>query len=477
MNCDIFGNLASFGHMIHAGLRLKRLTLLLGDYAVFLISLILTLWIRYGAVHDADLRNHLLPFCLLGLIWVGAFYVYGLYDVLFARDHVLVFRSYVECMLVNLLIGLGFFYVIPFGIAPRTNLLLYFAIALLLGYAWRLFHGQTIAPNLFRNAVMYIGHVDEAHKLKQLLEQSGQGYELIAVVETAPYTHLETGQASWHVDLNHIEEAITSRSIQTIVLGQKPDETPELRDALYRTLFLPVSIIDRATLEEAVTGRVPLEFVSETWFLENVREMDKAWYEGVKRIFDLVLAIPFGIITLLILPFAALVIKLSSPGPIFIRQTRIGRLGQPFTLYKFRSMHALSADGSAEVSGAQFTTDAKTDPRLFRAGRLMRQLRIDELPQIWNVFKGDLSLIGPRPERPEFVTPLIERMPFYALRHLTRPGLTGWAQTRFLTPTATLEDNLKKLQYDLYYIRHRSLFLDIAILLKTVGIVLRRQGT
>lgn len=380
-------------------------------------------------------------------------------------------------MIVNLLIGFGFFYVIPFGIAPRTNLFLYFAIALLLGYAWRLFHNQTIAPRLFRHAVMYIGHAEEAHKLKQLLEQSGQGFELVAVVETSPSTSLETGNAFWHVDMDHLEETIASRSIQTIVLGQKPDDIPQLRDALYRTLFLPVSIIDRATLEEAVTGRVPLEFVSQTWFLENVREMDKAWYESAKRVFDLVLAIPFGVITLAVFPFASLIIKLSSPGPVLIRQTRIGRLGKPFTLYKFRSMHALSADGSAEVAGAQFTTDAKTDPRLFRAGRWMRQLRIDELPQIWNVFKGDLSLIGPRPERPEFVTPLIERMPFYALRHLTRPGLTGWAQTRFLTPTATLEDNLKKLQYDLYYIRHRSLFLDVAILLKTIGIVLRRQGT
>jgi lipopolysaccharide/colanic/teichoic acid biosynthesis glycosyltransferase len=102
---------------------------------------------------------------------------------------------------------------------------------------------------------------------------------------------------------------------------------------------------------------------------------------------------------------------------------------------------------------------------------------VDELPQVWNVLKGDLSFVGPRPERPEFVGPLVERMPYYALRHLTRPGLTGWAQVQFLTPTASLDDNLKKLQYDLYYIKHRSMIIDAAILLKTIGIVLRRQGT
>ena len=107
----------------------------------------------------------------------------------------------------------------------------------------------------------------------------------------------------------------------------------------------------------------------------------------------------------------------------------------------------------------------------------MRRLRIDELPQVWNVLRGDLSFVGPRPERPEFVAPLVERMPYYPLRHLTRPGLTGWAQVQYLTPIASIEDNLTKLQYDLYYIKNRSLLLDLAILLKTVGIVLRRQGT
>ncbi len=463
--------------MIHFGLRFKRLTLLVGDYAVLQIALLLTLWIRYGAIHTSDINRHLLPFSLLGLLWIGSFYVNGLYDTLFARDQFLQFRKYVEAMLINLLIGLAFFYIIPFGIAPRTNLFLYVAIALMLGYAWRLIHAQKVAPSLFRNAVLYIGHADDARRLKDLLEQSGQGYELKAVIETAPGSRIADGSVFWHVDVMQIERIIQEQAIQTIVLGHKPDDIPGLRDALYKTLFMSVSIIDRATLEEAVTGRVPLEFVSQTWFLENLREVDKAWYEGAKRVFDLFLAIPFGLITLVVFPFVALAIRLSSPGPILIRQTRIGKIGHPFTLYKFRSMHALSADGSAETAGAQFTTNAKTDPRLFPIGRLMRQLRIDELPQIWNVLRGDVSFIGPRPERPEFVTPLIERMPFYALRHLTRPGLTGWAQTRFLTPTSSLEDNLKKLQYDLYYIRHRSLFLDAAILLKTIGIVLRRQGT
>jgi lipopolysaccharide/colanic/teichoic acid biosynthesis glycosyltransferase len=168
----------------------------------------------------------------------------------------------------------------------------------------------------------------------------------------------------------------------------------------------------------------------------------------------------------------ALAIKLSSPGKIFYSQVRVGRHGANIRIWKFRTMKE-----DAEKEGPQFSTDVKTDPRITSVGRILRQLRVDELPQIWNVLKGDLSLIGPRPERPEFVEPLLDRMPYYQLRHLTKPGLTGWAQVLFLTPTSSLDDNLKKLQYDLYYIKHRSFLLDAAILLKTIGIVLKRQGT
>ena len=233
-----------------------------------------------------------------------------------------------------------------------------------------------------------------------------------------------------------------------------------------------MTLLDRTALEETITGRIPLEYVSQTWFLEHLRENEKAWYEMAKRIGDILMAIPFGIITLILYPIVALIIKISSPGPVLYSQIRLGKFGKQFRIWKFRTMHV-----NAEKNGPQFTADAKTDPRLFAAGRVLRRLRIDEFPQIWNVLRGDLSFIGPRPERPEFVEQLTERMPYYSLRHLTRPGLTGWAQVRFLTPTASLEDNLKKLQYDVYYIKHCSPLLDMAILLKTIAIVLRRQGT
>lgn len=454
-------------------IQIKQILLLVGDYAVFHVALLATLLLRYGAVKPGDFQNHILPFSILGILWVVSFYVVGLYELALTRDSLKFFRAYLEGMLANLAIALGFFYLIPvFGIAPRTNLLLYFACALLLGYAWRLTFNRAIAPALFRNRVLYVGSGADAAKLHELLRRSAQGLELVAVAETAPGTRFDTGEITWHVNLDIIDQVLRDRNVQTIVLGHRPDEIPGLRDALYKTLFTQVILVDRASLDEAVTGRVPLEYVSQTWFLEHLREHDKAWYESAKRVGDVVMAIPFALLTLVLFPFVAILIKLSSPGPVLYTQTRVGKHGKLFKIYKFRTMRT-----DAEKDGPQFTADAKTDSRLFSAGRFLRQTRIDEFPQIWNVLRGDMSFVGPRPERPEFVQQLTERMPYYALRHLTRPGLTGWAQVRFLTPTASLEDNLTKLQYDLYYIKNRSLLLDAAILLKTIGIVLKRQGT
>jgi exopolysaccharide biosynthesis polyprenyl glycosylphosphotransferase len=459
--------------MMSSRINIKKLFLLLGDYLIFHAALVLTLFIRYGSFTRSDWDAHSAPFALLGVLWVASFYVAGLYDLIVTRDQIVFFRTYLEGMIANLAIAFAFFYMIPiFGIAPRTNLILHFVIALLLGYAWRLAFNRLIAPSLFQNRVLFVGSAIDAIRVQDLLMKSALGLELVAVVETSPGARIEDASITWYTNVDMIDRIIREKGINTIVIGHRPDDIPGLRESLYKTLFTPVSLIDRATLEESVTGRVPLEYVSQTWFLEHLREGEKAWFEAVKRLIDVLLAIPFGLVTLLIYPFTAAIIKLSSSGPVLYSQIRVGKNGRSFRIWKFRTMRS-----DAEKHGPQFTADAKTDPRIFPAGRIIRQLRIDELPQIWNVLHGDLSLIGPRPERPEFVDQLVERMPYYALRHLTRPGLTGWAQVRFLTPTATVEDNLTKLQYDLYYIKHRSLLLDATILLRTIGIVLKRQGT
>ncbi|MBM3205033.1 sugar transferase [Candidatus Uhrbacteria bacterium] len=458
--------------MLNAGQNIKRALLIVGDVIIFEASLLATLLIRYQTISAQNWNQHVWPFALITFFWIAGFYIAGLYDLTLIRDRMKFFRTYIEAMLANLAIAVAFFYLIPvFTIAPRTNLFLHFALSLLLGYFWRILFGRFLAERFSRGNVLFIGPASEIRHLKELLRKSALGLTLTTVVSTEG-TSDPSLQLHWISDVSRLQDVIKQDQISTIVLGIRPDDVPEIKQALYATLFSPIILLDRAEIEEATTGRIPLSYVSETWFLHHLRESDKKWYEGVKRAIDVVLAIPFGLLTLVCFPFIAIVIKLSSRGPILYSQIRVGKNGRMIRIWKFRTMRP-----DAESSGPQFTTNAKTDPRLFTAGRIFRQLRLDELPQIWNVLRGDLSLIGPRPERPEFVTPLVHRMPYYALRHLTRPGLTGWAQVKFLTPTSSLEDNLTKLQYDLFYVKNRSLILDLAILLKTVGIVIRRQGT
>lgn len=452
-------------------LNIKRFLLVIGDLAIYHVALVCMLTIRYGGLYARDWNLHIVPFAIVAVLWVFGSFIAGLYDLHLNRDGIKFFRLYLEGMTANLAIALAFFYLIPvFNIAPRTNLFLYFAIAILLGYVWRLIYNRFITNTLFRHRLVFIGNPTDAAKIFNLLQNSGLEFDLVAVVETSPGPRMSAPHIRWSTSLKELDHLITEERIDTILLGHRPDDIPDLRDALYRTLFLPVSILDRTTLEETLTGRVPLEFVSQTWFLEHLRENEKTWYETLKRVMDIVLAIPVVIATLILLPFIGLAMLVLAPGPLFYSQIRTGKLNKPFRIWKFRTMRL-----DAETAGKpQWATQG--DPRITPLGRFLRATRIDELPQIWNVLRGDMSLIGPRPERPEFVEELTAQMPYYALRHLTRPGLTGWAQVKF--PYAgSVEDNLKKLQYDLYYIKHRSPLLDFAILLRTIGIVLRRQGT
>jgi exopolysaccharide biosynthesis polyprenyl glycosylphosphotransferase len=373
-------------------------------------------------------------------------------------------------MFINLLVAFAFFYLIPvFGIEPRTNLLLFFVTSLLLIYLWRLTFNKFVAKGLFKTRVLYVGPSDDAVALRELLAKSTLGFELVTVIPTTPRASYEADGIRWLSELGDLAKTIQDDRINAVVLGHGINDIPALREALYRSLYTSVALIDRKDLEETLTGRVPVASVDKSWFLSHLRESEKAWFESTKRGMDILTAVPFAILTIALIPFIAAAIKLSSPGPVFFFQERVGKHGKAFRIVKFRTMRR-----DAESAGAQFSSAG--DPRITKIGKFLRAARIDELPQIWNVIKGDMSFVGPRPERPEFVEQLTERMPYYALRHLTRPGLTGWAQVRYKY-ASSLDDNLIKLQYDLFYVKHRSLVLDMAILLKTINTVLRQQGT
>lgn len=456
--------------MTKTALNIKRGILFIGDILILQAALIVSLILRYQSLDLRMLSVHQAPFFIISILWAIGLFVTGLYDLSRAQNTLNYFRTFLEGMFVNLLIAIAFFYLIPiFGIEPRTILMVFFAVSLLLIYCWRMLFNSFIAKGFLRSRLLFIGSCADARTLIEQLKTSVLGFELATVVYTTPRTSHEADGIHWTNSIAHIPSLIQEDRINTIVLGSDIDEFLTIRDALYQSLFTSVALIDRKELEEILTGRIPVAEADKTWFLRNLKESEKTWFETTKRITDIILAIPFATLTVALTPIVALLVKATSPGPIFYTHERIGKHGKRFLIWKFRTMKQ-----DAEAAGAQFA--AKNDPRITAVGKILRGLRVDELPQIWNVLRGDMSFVGPRPERPEFVDQLTQRMPYYALRHLTRPGLTGWAQVKYRY-ASSIDDNLIKLQYDLYYVKHRSLVLDGAILLKTINTVLRSQGT
>ncbi len=218
---------------------------------------------------------------------------------------------------------------------------------------------------------------------------------------------------------------------------------------------------------EIICGKIPISFIDKNWFLENLKEGEKDFYDKSKRLSDLILAILLLIISSPFLLLIALAIKIEGKGKVFYKQKRVGKDKKEFFLIKFRSMKEDAEKGKAVWA-------EKKDLRTTRVGAFLRKTHLDELPQLINIIKGDIALVGPRPERPEFVKDLEKQIPYYHLRLLIKPGLTGWAQIKFRY-ARTLMDSFEKFEYDLYYLKNRNLFLDLGIVLKTFQFFFRND--
>lgn len=439
--------------------RLQAFILFLGDWGLFYLGLWASLNLRYQTSLNQEIwQLHKLPFFLVYLIWVLIFYINGLYDLKIFASLKSGFSRLIQTMLVSGLVAILIFYLVPsFKITPKTNLLIVIVLVSLLILFWRRLF-WSLASKTSKIKILFFGYSKEAQTLIDSFKTHPHlGYETVAVP----------------IDPN-LKNNIKKHNIQLIVATREIMNDPEASRWLYETLPLGISIVDLPDFYEQIMEKVPVSIINEAWFLENLFEINKRTFRFFKRLFDIIFAIILGVLTIvLILPVFSLLIKLNSPGPIFIRQKRIGKNGKIFELIKFRSMLALAPDGSAESNGAKWV--GEKDERITKIGRFMRKTRIDELPQLWNVFKGDISFIGPRPERPEFIETLQEKIPHYPMRHLIKPGLSGWAQIKL--PFGGIgEQSMEKLQYDLFYIKNRSFTLDLAIALKTLATLLKMQG-
>jgi len=290
----------------------------------------------------------------------------------------------------------------------------------------------------------------------------GGGYEVTGVV------HDEDEQPSYGgvpvlgraADLR---EVVAEYRPDIVVLAPGPNR-PQTFGRLLEAAEAGFRVVELAQFYEHAYGRVPVRDLTRAWFMSVLHLYQRPYPKVAKRSVDLLGSCVLLLVTLPLLPLLALLVR-RSPGPIILRQERLGEHGKLFTIYKFRTMY-----DNAEAHGMAVWSHAE-DPRITPVGAIMRRLRLDELPQLWNVVRGDMSLVGPRPERPEFLAELNATVPFWTRRHLVKPGLTGWAQVR-QGYTASTEATSDKLSYDLWYIRHRSLTVDIAICLRTLAVVL-----
>jgi lipopolysaccharide/colanic/teichoic acid biosynthesis glycosyltransferase len=425
--------------------RRASVILLVGDIAFLYAALWLTLTLRYGNAQRGLWELHIIPFSLLFAILLLSFFIAGLYDLRViapGRRHLALF---VLTFLVGGSVGVFMFYLIPaWKITPRLNLFIHLLLSSLLLLSWHWIISWVLARKTKISVWLFASGTEQKELITFLRDHPQLGYQVVPSAQEA-------------------ELIVASHDIYQNVALQKK----------FFQLIPRVRFMTFPAFYEQITGKVPVSLISEVWFLENIAQAEKHFFEAFKRIFDIALALAIGIPALLLFPLIALLIKGESSGPIVIRQKRVGKEGRVFTLIKFRSMVASGPHGLAEENGAQWACE--DDKRVTRVGGILRATRLDELPQLWNILTGEMSFVGPRPERPEFVSTLKERLPFYDIRHMVRPGLSGWAQINF-PYGASVHDALEKLRYDLYYLKHRSFWLDLAIALKTLKVLVSRTG-
>jgi exopolysaccharide biosynthesis polyprenyl glycosylphosphotransferase len=439
---------------------IRIFALLLGDLAALYASLVGTLLIRYGEGFSRELvEHHLAPFSVIFAVWILLFYAAGLYDLRRLRNTLEFFKTLLLALASNALITILFFYLVPFfGIAPKVNFFVFLGIFTLLIAFWRRFwNGHVASGGTFRSIIL-IGEGASAGEIRALIAQNPQlGYELKEWV-TPPATALAGG---------NIRTLHEGHRADIIAIDRRLKELPALSRELYHLLQSGVEVRDLSAMYELLFKKIPVEEVEESWVLDNVSTQAQ-FYDSLKRVAEFLIALTLGIVLLPVELLIALLILITSPtGPAVCAQTRTGYRGKPYTHYKFRTMRSCH---EKEQRGPQWKTvhaGRIADPRLTPLGRLLVHTHLDELPQLLNILKGEMSFVGPRPERPQFVDVLKEQLPYYEVRHAVKPGVTGWAQINYRY-AASVEDSLEKLRYDLYYVKNRSLVLDLAIILKTL---------
>ena len=457
-----------------ARLNTRTVLLILVEAMLLFSGMIVAVYLRLGVAdgeYELLVRRGFYKAGLATFLCLAAFYLYDLYDFVVMHDRrELVLRLIQALGLAWVALALAS-YALPQLMIGRGVWLIALPLALTLTVTWRVGIHWFLGHPEIGERILIVGSGPTAVEIaREALERRDAGYRILGFVDSDP-TILGKSLINPRVVglTSELETIVRRQNVDRIVvaMGERRGQFPS--DQLLRlSLSGNVSIEEGASFYERLTGRVHLDMLRPSWLIFSSRGRQARLNAFARSAFHRVVALMGAILSLPLAVLTAILIKLDSRGPILYRQERVGRNGRTFTLMKFRSMRV-----DAEKDGPVWARSS--DDRVTRIGRIIRKTRVDEIPQFWNILKGEMSFVGPRPERPHFVAQLAEEIPFYEQRHLIAPGLTGWAQIKY-PYGSSIEDARQKLQYDLYYIKNQSLLLDAAIMFETVKTILFGRG-
>ena len=438
---------------------------------VFFISYAFRI-VFYEQGHFSDLFNRVSWLVILGiLIHITSFYVFGLYDRQNGngcKKHILLLNILVSVLTASLFIAILSF-AFPYDKIGRVLIFVHFVVMIGLMYIWR----AAWSDNLFKNGhrkLLIVGWNSLVEKIVDAVCCGCSGYTIKGVV-MLPGSPMPPKIGNPAPAFFSVDKALDQVDPDALIVSEKLNRLDGTKSKLIDLKFQGKEIFDGASFYERILSKVPVSEISERWLLFNSKRQpyQPALYQKCKRLMDVFASAAILLCAFPFLLVIAVLIKLESKGPVLFKQDRLGMNETPFTLLKFRTM----VDNAEKQCGPCWA--AENDPRLTRIGRILRKTRLDELPQFFNVLKGDMSLVGPRPIRRHFADIFIEKFPFYRLRFKVKPGITGWAQVH-MDYVNTEQDQYDKLEYEFYYLYHQSMFLDLFILLKTVQAMLKMRG-
>jgi len=451
----------------------RSTTLVVSDTALILSAVAATAYMRLGAHASPLVIAEMLPKALVfTLVSQLCLYYSDLYDdphVGGSRAELLI--RILEAIGITLLILAGVYTMFPTltvargVLAPAAPLAAAGVIVWRLAFAWA---ARTVGP---RERLLLVGASGAGLALAQELHRREEiGVQIVGFVDADPYAGHRVLALPFLGTIDDIPSLVRARGVDRVVVSLADARGKLPMDKLLEMKLDGVRFDHLTSVYEEYTGKIAVENLRPSWLIFSAGFRKTRRMLLAKRLFDIVGASVGLVLTAPIIFLTAIVVKLTSPGPAFYSQRRVGRDGRVFVVRKLRSMCA-----NAERDTGPVWTKSTGDSRITPVGRFLRRTRLDELPQFWNILAGHMSLVGPRPERPEFVESLMAQIPFYGQRHVVKPGLTGWAQVRY-TYGATVEDAVEKLQYDLFYIKNMSVALDLFIVFETIKTVLLRRG-